>query len=163
VVGMGRRPYLGRWGIMEEEDRRAVREALAAVHIEHLADRPVTALSGGERRRCIVARALAQSTPILLLDEPSAGLDIAQALSVMALAKSLAGAGRLVVTVSHDLDTAAAYADELVFLNNGKLIAAGSLAEVFTGEILSRVYGTEARVEWDDFSSSLAASFRLPS
>lgn len=159
VAAMGRRPYLGRWGVLGREDGERVDAALAALHMEPLAGKPVTALSGGERRRCVVARALAQDTPVLLLDEPVAGLDIAQALAVMALARRMVEAGRLVVTVSHDLNLAAAYGHELIFLKDGLIEACGPVAEVFTDEILSRIYETPARVRLDDFSGSLAVSF----
>lgn len=159
VAAMGRRPYLGRWGVLGEEDEERVDAALAALHMDALARKPVTALSGGERRRCVVARALAQDTPVLLLDEPVAGLDIAQALAVMALARRLAEAGRLVVTVSHDLNLAAAYGHEIIFLKDGRVVACGPAAEVFTDEIISRIYETPARVRLDDFSGSLAVSF----
>lgn len=159
VAAMGRRPYLGRWGVLGEEDEERVDAALAALHMKALADKPVTALSGGERRRCVVARALAQDTAALLLDEPVAGLDIAQALAVMALARRRAEAGGLVVTVSHDLNLAAAYGHEIIFLKDGRVEACGPVAEVFTGEIISRVYETPARVRRDDFSGSLVVNF----
>ncbi|MCD8349927.1 MAG: ABC transporter ATP-binding protein [Planctomycetaceae bacterium] len=161
IVAMGRRPYLGRWGVLGEDDQHAVDEALAALHLGDLATKSVTALSGGERRRVVVARALAQATPILLLDEPVAGLDIAQAMAVMALAKRLAEAGRLVLTVSHDLNLAAAYGHELVFLKEGRVVAAGPVEAVFTNRVLEEVYETPTAVRYDEFSASLSASFRL--
>lgn len=161
IVAMGRRPYLDRWGRLDEEDERIVREAIADMHLDAIAGKAVTALSGGEKRRCIVARALAQNTPILLLDEPTSGLDIAQALSIMALAKRLADGGALVVTVSHDLNLAARYGHEFVFLKNGRLAATGPVATVFTGDILSRIYETEAMVNRDSFTGAPTVSFRL--
>ena len=160
VVAMGRRPFQGRWGRPDERDQELVDGAIAALHLGELSGRPVTALSGGERRRCIVARALAQTTPIVLLDEPSAGLDIAQSLSLMALARSLAEQGALVVTVSHDLNLAACYGHEFIFLKNGLLAAFGPVAETFTDAILADIYETDARVRHDDFSGGLAVSFR---
>ncbi|MCD8138525.1 MAG: ABC transporter ATP-binding protein [Planctomycetaceae bacterium] len=160
IAAMGRRPYLGRWGVLGEDDRRAVDDALACLHLGDLAAKPVTALSGGERRRVVVARALAQATPVLLLDEPVAGLDIAQALAVMSLAKRLAEAGRLVLTVSHDLTLAAAYGHELIFLKRGEIVAAGPVATVFTDRVLEEVYETPAAVRFDEFSGSLSATFR---
>ncbi len=160
IAAMGRRPYLGRWGVLGDDDHRAVDEALSSLHLLDLADKPVTALSGGERRRVVVARALAQATPILLLDEPVAGLDIAQALAVMALAKRLAEAGRLVITVSHDLNLAAAYGHEVIFLKRGRVVAAGPVETVFTDHVLEEVYETPASVRHDEFSDSLSATFR---
>lgn len=162
AVAMGRRPYLGRWGVLEQADRDAVERALRRLHLENLADKFVTALSGGERRRCVVARAVAQETPVLLLDEPTAGLDVAQALSLMHLAKSLAEEqGRLVVTVTHDLNLASVYGHELIFLKNGGIEASGPVAEVFREDVLSRVYDADARIRHDDFAGGPAVSFRL--
>lgn len=160
VVAMGRRPHLGRWGVLSAEDWRVVDRALGELRLEGLAGRPVTALSGGERRRAVVARTLAQEAPVVLLDEPSAGLDIAQALSLMALAKRLAESGRLVVTVSHDLNLAAAYGHELLFLKDGELVASGPVEETFTAANLSAIYDAEALVRRDDFAGGLAVSFR---
>ena len=160
VVAMGRRPYLGRWGVLDADDWDVVDRSIRELHIGALAGRAVTALSGGERRRCIVARTLAQTTPIVLLDEPSAGLDIAQALSLMALARRLAENGSLVVTVSHDLNLAATFGHELVFLKQGGLAAAGPVADTFTDAVLESVYDTEARVTRDDFSGGYSVSFR---
>ncbi|MCC8166581.1 MAG: ABC transporter ATP-binding protein [Planctomycetes bacterium] len=162
VVAMGRRPYLGRWGRLNDDDHAAVTGAIASLHLDAIADKPVTALSGGERRRTVVARALAQDTPVLLLDEPSAGLDIAQALSLMALARRLAEAGRLVVTVSHDLSLAAVYGHDMVFLKAGVVCAAGPVAAVFTEPVLEDIYETPARVRMDEFAGGLAASFSCP-
>lgn len=160
TVAMGRRPHLGRWGRLSEGDRRAVGQALAAVDLEGQAGKSVTALSGGERRRCVVARALAQATPVLLLDEPISGLDVAHALSIMALARRLAEGGSLVVTVSHDLNLAAAYGHEIVFLKDGAVSAAGPVDAVFTDAVLTEVYDTEARVRPDPFAGGLAVSFK---
>lgn len=161
IVAMGRRPYLDRWGRMNAEDARIVDRALRDTHLDAIAGRAVTALSGGERRRCIVARALAQTTPILLFDEPDSGLDIAQSLSVMALARKLAENGALVVTVSHDLNLAARYGHEFIFLKNGMLAASGPVEETFTNAVLSNIYETEARVGRDALSGGLTVSFRM--
>ena len=160
VVSMGRRPYLGRWGVLDDADLRVVDAAIRDAHLDALADRAVTTLSGGERRRCVVARALAQTTPIILLDEPCAGLDIAQALSLMALARKRAEDGALVVTVSHDLNLAATFGHEIIFMKDGRVAAAGPVGEVFTGDIVSRVYDTEARISDDAFSGGYSVSFR---
>lgn len=160
IVSMGRRPYLDRWGRLDAEDRRIVDQAIGSVHLEYAAQKAATALSGGEARRCVVARALAQTTPVLLLDEPDSGLDVSQALSVMSLAKDLAERGALVVTVSHDLNAAARYGHNFIFLKNGKIAAQGPVAETFTSEILSAIYETEARVRYDDFAGGPAVSFR---
>lgn len=161
VVAMGRRPHLGRWGRLNDEDHRIVEESIAALHLAAIAGKAVTALSGGERRRCVVARAIAQATPILLLDEPNAGLDIAQSLSLMTLARELAEGGKLVITVSHDLNLAAAFGHEIVFLKDGEVAASGPVEDAFTSANVSRIYETDALVRRDDFSGGLSASFRM--
>lgn len=162
IVAMGRRPYFDRWGRLSGEDERIVGQAMRDMRIENISEKAVTALSGGEKRRCMVARALAQTTPILLLDEPNSGLDIAQALSMMALARAIADGGGLVVTVSHDLNLAARFGHELIFLKNGRLETMGTVEEVFTGEILSRLYETEASVRRDEFIGAPVVSFGTP-
>ncbi len=161
TVSMGRRPHIGRWGVLSAEDWRVVDEMIAMVHLSGQAGQAVTTLSGGERRRAIVARAIAQQTPILLLDEPTAGLDVNQALSVMALATDLARGGATVITVSHDLHLAGMFADECIFLKAGVVVAAGPTRDVFTPDILSQVYDAEASVRDDDFTGGLSVSFRL--
>ena len=160
VVAMGRRPYLGRWGRLTAEDYQTVDSAIAALNLEDLAHKPVTALSGGERQRVVAARTLAQATPILLLDEPTAGLDIAHGLALMALARRQAEEGALVITVTHDLNLAATFGHEFVFLKKGRLVAAGPTDRAFTSEVLQSVYDAEARVAWDGFAGGPAASFR---
>ncbi|MDR2947242.1 MAG: ABC transporter ATP-binding protein [Candidatus Adiutrix sp.] len=162
VVAMGRRPYLGRWGRLSAEDYRAVDAALSALNLEALAAKPVTALSGGERQRAVVARTLAQATPIILLDEPTAGLDVAHGLALMRLARQRAEEGALVITVTHDLNLAAVFAHEFVFLKKGRLAAAGPPEQAFIAPVLDAVYEAEARVVHDDFAGGPAASFRLP-
>ncbi|MDR1045287.1 MAG: ABC transporter ATP-binding protein [Candidatus Adiutrix sp.] len=161
VAAMGRRPYLGRWGRLSPEDHAAVDRALGELDLAPLALKAVTALSGGERRRVIAARALAQETPILLLDEPTSGLDIAHSLALMALARKKAESGALVITVTHDLNLAAAFGHEFVFLKKGRLMAAGATAQTFNSEVLGLVYEAEARVKRDEFAGGPAASFRL--
>jgi iron complex transport system ATP-binding protein len=160
IVAMGRRPYLGRWGLLSAKDHEIVENSLNVLNLDHLARRPVTALSGGEAQRVVVARTLAQTTPAVLMDEPTANLDVAQSLELMSLLKTLAEEGRTVVVVSHDLSLAAVYAQEMLFLKNGRLVAAGPLAETMTPELLETVFEAEARVGNDDFTGGLALSFR---
>lgn len=161
LAAMGRRPYLGRWGRLSSMDIAAVERAIEAVGMVGLAHKPVTALSGGERQRAVVARTLAQETPIILLDEPTSGLDIAHALALMKLAKQKADEGFLVITVTHDLNLAASFGHEFVFLKRGHKVAAGPVQDVFTNEVLAEVYEAKAQVRPDDFSGGLAASFRI--
>ncbi|MDR1308673.1 MAG: ABC transporter ATP-binding protein [Deltaproteobacteria bacterium] len=162
AVRLGRRPHLGRWGRLGPEDHRAVGEAIERMHLELLADKPVTSLSGGEAQRVVLARTMAQATPILLLDEPSSNLDVAQALDLMATLAELAQNGSLVVTVSHDLGLAATFAHEMALMRDGRLVAAGPKEEILTPALLEKVFAAEAAVRPDDFTGGLALSFRRP-
>ncbi len=139
VVAMGRSP----WARMIEgrNDVAIVREAMDAADISHLARRRYTALSGGEKARVSLARVLAQRTPIVFLDEPTASLDLRHQEEVMRIARSLAAEGRSVVVVLHDLSLASAYGDRLALVAAGRLEAIGAPAEVLTEERVERVYG----------------------
>ena len=139
VVAMGRAP----WGRLPEgdDDEIAVIEAMDAADITHLAARRYTQLSGGERARVSLARVLAQRTPVVFLDEPTASLDLRHQEDVMRIARTLSDAGRAVVVVLHDLSLASAYADRLALVSAGRLEAVGSPAEVLTVERVERVYG----------------------
>lgn len=147
-VLMGRAPHLR---LLENEgapDFEAAREAMLRTDTWELAERPAGELSGGERQRVVVARALAQETPLLLLDEPTAHLDIGHQGAVLRLMRSLCrDEGKAVLAVVHDLTLAAAFCDRLVMLRAGGTPAAeGSAAEVLRPEVLAEVYGAEADV-----------------
>ncbi|MEU9704503.1 heme ABC transporter ATP-binding protein [Streptomyces sp. NPDC047981] len=138
VVRMGRAPWAGTG--YEEEDEAAVAEAMAATEVAEFADRPFSALSGGERARVALARVLAQRTSLLLLDEPTAALDLRHQELVLRVCRERAAAGVAVVVVLHDLGLAAAHADRVGVLHAGRIAADGPPAEVFDEELLSRVY-----------------------
>ena len=138
AVEMGRAPWVGT--PEEERDDEVIAAALAAGEVTHLAARQVPSLSGGERSRVAFARLLAQETEILLLDEPTAALDIRHQEHVIAAARGRARAGATVMVIVHDLSLAAAYADRIVLLEDGRVRAVGSPAEVLTAELLSEVY-----------------------
>ncbi|MFM1726146.1 MULTISPECIES: heme ABC transporter ATP-binding protein [Rhodococcus] len=144
VVRMGRAP----WQRTERgaDDERVIEESLTICDVAHLADRPFSVLSGGERARVALARVLAQDTETVLLDEPTAALDLGHQESVMAIARARAADGAAVVVVLHDLGLAAAYADRICVLESGRAAADGTPAEVFTEELLSRVYGHPVEV-----------------
>lgn len=140
LVAMGRYPHLGAWRAEGAADRAAIGEALALTCTEELATRRVDALSGGERQRVRVARALAQEAPTLLLDEPTAALDIRFEMQLFELIRQLGDAGRRMVVVTHALELAARYADRIVLLAEGRLVAAGTPATVLTEAHLEAAY-----------------------
>jgi iron complex transport system ATP-binding protein len=147
VVAMGRLPHLPRFRGETEADRRAVTEALEATATVHLKDRMVTQLSGGERQRVMVARALAQEPSLLVLDEPTAHLDIAHQVELLDLIRRLNRERNLtVVAVLHDLNLAAQYAHRLLMMKAGRLFAEGAPAEVVTEEHVAAVYGSRVKV-----------------
>lgn len=138
VVEMGRAPW--RRTPREDDDADAVADALRVTDIERLRDRHVPSLSGGERARAGLARVLAQRTGILLLDEPTAALDLRHQEDVLRLARECAANGDAVAIVLHDLTLAAAYADRIVLLDDGAVVATGTPAEVLTEARIEAVY-----------------------
>lgn len=144
VVEMGRAPW--RRTEREDEDNEAISASLSATDIAHLGNRRVPSLSGGERARVAFARVIAGRTGVLLLDEPTAALDIGHQEAVLGLARERARAGDAVLVVLHDLNLAGAYADRIALLQNGQIAACGSPEEVLTADTVSRVYQTPVEV-----------------
>jgi iron complex transport system ATP-binding protein len=144
VVRMGRSPWAGT--AAEEADDEAIASAMAETDVTDLSDREYPSLSGGERARAALARVLAQDTAIMLLDEPTAALDLQHQELVMGVARARAAGGAAVVVVAHDLALAAAWADRVMMIERGRLVADGSPREVLTEELLSRVYRTPVEV-----------------
>lgn len=144
VVEMGRNPWTGR--PEADDDEAAVTEAMQIADVTHLAERAYSSLSGGERARVSLARVLAQRTPLVLLDEPTAALDLRHQEEVMTVARSLAHQGRAVIVVLHDLSLAAAYADEIAVIADGTLGAVGPPADVLTAEMVRAVYGVDTHL-----------------
>lgn len=139
-VGLGRHAHRTAFGAMRTADRRAVSNAIERAGVADTASRRTDELSGGEWQRVRIARALAQETSLLVLDEPTAFLDIAHEMAVFELLDALAREGRTVLLVSHQLNLVARFAAHIVLLHTGHVAAAGTVDDVMRGEILERVY-----------------------
>jgi iron complex transport system ATP-binding protein len=147
TVLMGRTPHLGFLGHASRADEELARRALERVHADDLAERRVGELSGGERQRILLARALTQSTPILLLDEPTAHLDLQYQVSLLELVRKLVREDNLAVLLAlHDLNLAARYADRVALMVAGEIRAIGLPAEVLKPELISQAYGWPVQV-----------------
>jgi iron complex transport system ATP-binding protein len=147
TVLMGRTPYIGWLGRETEVDRRTAYDAMERTCTLELTTRRIGELSGGEQQRVLIARALAQSAKTLLLDEPTAHLDLKHQADILTLVRDLAhAAGFAILIVLHDLNLAALYADRVALLSNGQLVALGTPEEVLTTDRLSPVYGMRITV-----------------
>jgi len=145
LVLMGRAPHLRAGRFESDADRAKTRAALARADAGPLADRAYTELSAGERQRVLLARALCQDTPVLLLDEPTSHLDPGHALRLAALLRALAAEGRAVACVLHDLPLALRACDRAILLAGGGVAAVGPAEEVLAPEPLARVFGVRTR------------------
>lgn len=146
VVALGRTPHLSAFAGPGELDRAIVRRCLEDTGLEAFADREYGTLSGGERQRVNLARALAQEPELLLLDEPTNHLDIRAQLTMLRLLRELAHGGLTVLAALHDLSLAAGYADHVIVLDQGRVVAAGEPHVVLTPELIRTVWGVEAMV-----------------
>ena len=152
LVAMGRNPYLGPFEFETKEDKQIITEAMDKTDISHLKDRLVNTLSGGEKQRVIIARALAQQANTILLDEPIASLDICHQIETLQLIKSLTQTGKLAITALHDLNLAANYCDRLIIIgqtcNNSArtIVANGSPEETLNKENLAKFFSIEADI-----------------
>lgn len=155
LVARGRFPHqtlLHQW---TREDEQAVQQAMAATRITGLADRAVDELSGGQRQRVWLALLLAQQPPVMLLDEPTTYLDIAHQLEVLELCRRLnREQGRTLVLVLHDLNQAARYADHLIAMKDGQILAAGAPDAVLQVELIERVFGIRSQILPDPVTGS---------
>jgi iron complex transport system ATP-binding protein len=155
LVCFGRHPHQGllrQWGPADEQ---AVERALRTAGLIALRDRRLDTLSGGQRQRAWLAMVIAQETPVVLLDEPTAALDLGHQLEVYDLIRSLASDGRTVVIVLHDLHHAARFADHLVAMRDGEIVSAGPPRSVITPEIVATLYNVECSIAPDPVTGSL--------
>ena len=162
LVLMGRYPHLGRFQIEGREDDRIARDAMRMTETEQFADRTLDTLSGGERQRVFVARALAQQPRILLMDEPTANLDVLHQLKVLDLVRRLVDDGLTAVAAIHDLNMAARYCDKLVLLSGGRVLAEGTPSEVLTPDTIASAFSVKSAVYQDPITGSLAISLIGP-
>jgi iron complex transport system ATP-binding protein len=144
LVSLGRLPHLAPFSRIDANDQAAIERAMERAEVAHLRDRPVTELSGGERARALIARALAVEAAALIADEPLAALDPGHQLQLMEMLKAEAAAGKLVIAVLHDLAMAARFCDRLILLHQGRLIADGEPSVVLTPDNLRNCYDIRA-------------------
>ncbi|RVT93174.1 ABC transporter ATP-binding protein [Sphingomonas crocodyli] len=161
LVALGRLPHLAPMSGMSAADRDVVADALARVDAGHLAGRIATELSGGERARVMLARALAVGAPGLVVDEPLASLDPGHQIDVMELLAREARGGALVVAVLHDLTMAARYCDRVLLLDEGAIVADGAPAQVLDAERLRATYGISAMIDLDGASPMVVPLARI--
>ena len=149
MVLMGRHPHLGRFELEGPSDLAMARDALAATGTEHLAGRAYMTLSGGEKQRVVIASALTQSPEVLLLDEPTASLDLGYQLEVAALLRRLnRDRGVTMVLATHDLNLAASLCDRLILMRDGRVVAQGATRDALTASSIRRIYDVDADVSF---------------
>jgi cobalamin transport system ATP-binding protein len=148
---LGRTPHIGYFGVESAQDREVSAEVLDRIGVASLADRHLSTLSGGELQRVVLARALAQDAPVLLLDEPTSALDLGRRVDALELVDELRRErGLTVLSAMHDLTLAAQFADRLVLMSAGRVVAAGAPADVLDEQLLSACFGGRVRVLTDD-------------
>ncbi|MEU5699068.1 ABC transporter ATP-binding protein [Streptomyces aurantiacus] len=146
LVRYGRHPHQGLLRQWSREDERAVREALEATGTAELAGERLDRLSGGQRQRCWLAMVLAQQTPVVLLDEPTSALDLGHAVDVLELVRVVAASGRTVVMVQHDLAAAARYADLVIAMKDGRVVASGTPRDTIDEALVKKLYDVDADI-----------------
>jgi iron complex transport system ATP-binding protein len=148
LVLMGRSPHLGPLGLGQEKDVEIAQKAMAFTGVEHLADRKLEQLSGGEQQRVLIARAICQAPEVILLDEPTASLDLAHQVRIMDMMEKLKNESNVtVVMVSHDVNLAAMYGERLLLLKAGRIVSLGQPKEVLTYHSLEEAYGCTILVD----------------
>lgn len=156
IVLMGRSPHLGTWKKESEEDYKIAIQALEKVGMDKLLDRSFSTLSGGEKQRVILARALTQQPQILILDEPTNHLDIKYQIEILSLVKNL---GICVVAALHDLSLAAQFCNELYLIKNGELKFRGKPKDIITTEIVKEIYEIDCDIVYNKRTDSIMISY----
>ncbi len=161
VVMMGRYPHIPRFSAASIRDQKIVEDIMAQTQIDGFRDRFVTELSGGERQRVIFARALAQDTPVLILDEATSNLDINFSLSLLNISEQrVKRQGQTVIAVMQDINLAAIYCDYLIFMSGGKIAAHGLTRDVLNAEVIAAVFGVASRVYAETYSGALQVVYK---
>ena len=161
VVMMGRYPHIARFATPAAHDWEALQNVMQQTDITKFADRYITELSGGERQRVVFARALAQETPVLILDEATSNLDINYSINLLNLAEQrLKNNDNTIVAVLQDINIAASYCDYLIFMSGGRIAAHGNTRTVLTPETLKAVCDVQARVYHEPYSEALQVVFK---
>ena len=161
IVMAGRYPYMKWWERESDADERLALACMEYTGTADLADRPVNEVSGGQKQRILIAKVLAQQTPIIFLDEPTTGLDMVYQEEIFRFAKALAGQGKTVLMVVHELNLASKYCSRILLLGEGTLLADGAPQAVFTEELLSRAYKADICVERDEVNHNLHITTRM--
>jgi len=162
VVGLGRSIHLNLLGALDEHDEEVIDQALERAEVTHLQGREFNALSGGERQRVVLALALAQEPAILLLDEPTAHLDLSHQIEVMELIGRVGQErGATVLASMHDIDLASAFFDRVVVLDRGRVVADGATSEVITADRLRNTFGVDADITRDPASGRPRVTARV--
>ncbi len=160
IVLMGRHPHIPRFASPGPEDMASSQGAMTDLEVDHLADRLITALSGGEKQRVVAARALAQDTPLLIMDEATANLDIQHTIQIFQVVHRRVKEGGTVLAAIHDLNLAAAFCDELFLLKDGRIHAAGPPQEILTPRLINEVFGIGCQASFNYFNQSHQVSFQ---
>ncbi len=161
VVMMGRHPYINRFSQPSKIDVDRVCQVMDITGISKLKQRKITELSGGEKQRCIFARALCQDTPVLLLDEAFSNMDINHTLQFLSIIKKMVRKTKVtIICVIHDLNLAAAWADEILFLRNGEIQDKGKTRDIMTRENIEQVFNVESKVEFNEYVQAKQVYFK---
>lgn len=160
IVLTGRYPYMKWWESEKDEDKALARDCMSYTGTLDLAERPVTEVSGGQKQRILLAKVLAQQTPLLFLDEPTTGLDMVYREEIFRFARELANMGKTILMVVHELDLAAAYCSRIFLLGEGRLLADGTPGQVLTERLLSRAYEADISVEQNPKNGRLEITTR---
>ena len=161
IVMAGRYPYMKWWERESEADAKLALACMEYTGTADLAERPINEVSGGQKQRILIAKVLAQQTPVIFLDEPTTGLDMVYQEEIFRFAKALAGQGKTVLMVVHELNLASKYCSRILLLGEGTLLADGAPLEVFTEELLSRAYKADICVERDEVNHNLHITTRM--